>query len=114
MTLMPLFETLKTDPQTRGSLFSHDREIATPSYYSVYLESYGIEAEMTGRSRSAIFRFTYNNEGEAYLVVNPNSDEGEGFIEIDTLRQEIRGYNPVHRIYQGWGKRAGYNGYFVK
>lgn len=113
MTLMPLFETLKTDPQTRGSLFSHDREIATPSYYSVYLESYGIEAEMTGRSRSAIFRFTYNNEGEAYLVVNPNSDEGEGFIEIDTLRQEIRGYNPVHRIYQGWGKRAGYNGYFV-
>lgn len=114
MTLMPLFETLKTDPQTRGSLFSHDREIATPSYYSVYLESYGIEAEMTGRSRSAIFRFTYNNEGEAYLVINPNSDEGEGFIEIDTLRQEIRGYNPVHRIYQGWGKRAGYNGYFVK
>lgn len=113
MTLMPLFGTLKTDPLERGSLFSHNRETATPSYYSVFLESYGIEAEMTGRSRSAIFRFTYNNEGEAFLVVNPNSDEGEGFIEIDTLRQEIRGYNPVHRIYQGWGKNAGYNGYFV-
>ena len=61
---------------------------------------------MTGKSRSAIFRFTYSEQGDAYLVVNPNSDEGEGFIEIDTVRHEIRGYNPVHRIYQGWGKYA--------
>lgn len=41
---------------------------------------------MTGCSRSAIFRFTYQKEGKAYLVVNPNSDEGEGYIEIDTLQ----------------------------
>ena len=113
MTLMPLFGTLRTDPEKRGSVFFHDHEIATPSYYSTFLESYGIKAEMTGRSRSAIFRFTYNDQGEAFLVVNPNSDEGEGFIEIDTVRQEIRGYNPVHRIYQGWGEYAGYNGYFI-
>lgn len=113
MTLMPLFGTLKTDTKTRGSVFSHDQEIATPTYYSVYLEDYGIKAEMTGRSRSAIFKFTYDSEGDAYLVVNPNSDEGEGFIEIDTIKQEIRGYNPVHRIYQGWGEYAGFNGYFV-
>lgn len=68
---------------------------------------------MTGRSRSAIFRFTYNQPEDAYLIVNPNSDEGEGYIEIDTIKKQIRGYNPVHRIYQGWGAPAGYNGYFV-
>ncbi|MCW1734114.1 GH92 family glycosyl hydrolase [Anaerorudis cellulosivorans] len=113
MTLMPLFGALKTDPEKRGSIFSHDQETATPSYYSVFLKNYGIKAEMTGKSRSAIFRFTYSEQGDAYLVVNPNSDEGEGCIEIDTVRQEIRGYNPVHRIYQGWGKYAGYNGYFI-
>jgi len=113
MTLMPLFGTLKTDPEKRGSIFSHDQETATPSYYSVFLENYGIKAEMTGKSRSAIFRFTYSEQGDAFLVVNPNSDEGEGCIEIDTVRYEIRGYNPVHRIYQGWGQYAGYNGYFI-
>lgn len=113
MTLMPLFGTLKTDPEKRGSIFFHDQETATPSYYSVFLENYGIKAEMTGKSRSAIFRFTYDEQGDAYLVVNPNSDEGEGCIEIDTVRHEIRGYNPVHRIYQGWGQYAGYNGYFI-
>ena len=68
---------------------------------------------MTGRSRAAIFRFTYEQKGNAYLVVNPNSDEGEGYIEIDTLNRRIYGYNPVHRIYQGWGEAAGYSGHFV-
>lgn len=68
---------------------------------------------MTGRSRSAIFRFTYQKAGKAYLIVNPNSDEGEGYIEIDTLRKRIYGYNPVHRIYQGWGEPAGYSGHFM-
>lgn len=113
MTLMPVSGTLKYLPQERGSLFSHQEETATPAYYSVLLKDYSIFAEMTGRSRSAIFRFTYNQPEGAYLIVNPNSDEGKGYIEIDTIQKQIRGYNPVHRIYQGWGEPAGYNGYFV-
>ena len=113
MTLFPSTAISYTSPSNRGVLFSHSDEIATPSYYSVYMKGSGITAEMTGRSRSAIFRFSYPEELPAYLIVNPNSDEGVGHIEIDTVRKEIRGYNPIHRIYQGWGKPAGYNGYFV-
>ena len=113
MTLMPVSGILKYRPEDRGSLFSHEEETATPAYYSVLLKDYSIFAEMTGRSRSAIFRFTYQQEGDAYLIVNPNSDEGEGYIEIDTEKKQIRGYNPVHRIYQGWGEPAGFNGYFI-
>ena len=113
MTLMPVAGTLKCQPEARASRFNHQTETATPAYYAVTLEDYHIQAEMTGRSRSAIFRFTYTNNDNAWLVVNPNSDEGLGYIEIDTIQKEIRGYNPVHRIYQGWGEPAGYNGYFV-
>lgn len=32
------------------------------------------------------FRFTYNQPEDAYLIVNPNSDEGKGYIEIDTIK----------------------------
>ena len=113
MTLMSVFGTLKTTPEERASSFSHSSEIATPSYYSVYLDDYSTCAELTAQSRSALFRFTYDKDGTAYLVVNPNSDQGEGYIEVDTVRKEIRGYNPVHRIYQGWGESAGFSGYFV-
>lgn len=113
MTLMTVTGELKTQPAERASSFSHNHEIALPSYYSVYLDDYQTRAEMTAQSRSAIFRFTYDREGMAYLVVNPNSDYGEGYIEIDQTKKEIRGYNPVHRIYQGWGEPAGFSGYFV-
>lgn len=113
MTLMPLYGTLRTSPQARASRTDHAYEISTPAYYSNRLLSEGITAELTGRSRAAIFRFTYDNAGDAYLVVNPNSDEAMGYVEIDTINNRITGYNPVHRIYQGWGEPAGYAGHFV-
>lgn len=113
MTLMPLYGTLRTSPQARASRTDHANEISTPAYYSNRLLSEGITAELTGRSRAAIFRFTYDNAGDAYLVVNPNSDEAMGHVEIDTINNRITGYNPVHRIYQGWGEPAGYAGHFV-
>lgn len=113
MTLMPLSTTLRCLPQARATRFLHQQEEATPSYYAVSLPDEAILAEMTARSRAAIFRFTYDKAGKAYLVVNPNSDEGQGYIAIDTLNRCIYGYNPVHRIYQGWGEPAGYSGHFI-
>lgn len=113
MTLFPATNIDKCTPQGRAVSFSHNDETARPDYYSVRMEGNGVFAEMTGKSRSAIFRFTYPSDSSAYLIVNPNSDEGEGFIEIDTTNMEIRGYNPIHRIYQGKGQHSGHSGYFV-
>ncbi len=113
MTLMPLYGHLRTTPQSRAVAFSHANEVARPDYYSVNLPSEGIRAEITGTSRSGIFRFRYDKGGKGYLVVNPNSDEGAGFIAVDTLSNTIYGYNPVHRIYQGKGESAGFSGHFV-
>lgn len=113
MTLTALYGTLRCRPEARATRFDHRQETATPSYYAVELPDERLRAEMTGRSRSAIFRFSYRKGGKAYVVINPNSDEGEGYIEIDTLRKRIYGYNPVHRIYQGWGEPAGFSGHFV-
>lgn len=113
MTLMPLYGTLRCQAGERATRFSHADEVATPAYYAVSLPDEGIRAELTARSRSAIFRFTYRQAGKAYLVVTPNSDEGQGFVCIDTVNNRIYGYNPVHRIYQGWGQPAGFSGHFV-
>lgn len=113
MTLMPLGNTLRATPEARATRFSHADEVTTPAYYSILLPDEGLKAEMTGRSRAGIFRFTYDSDGYGYLVVNPNSDEVQGYVEIDPERRQIRGYNPVHRIYQGKGEPAGFAGYFV-
>lgn len=100
-------------PVERSSTYSHSDEIATPSYYSTILQEYGIKAEMTGMSHSAIFRFTYPNGSNPCIVVNPNSDEGEGYVEILPEKNQIRGYNPAHRIYQGKGLHCGFAGWFI-
>lgn len=113
VTLSAMGGKLRTSPEARATRIDRDSEIARPDYYSVYLPDEGMKAEMTGLSRSGIFKFTYGKDGIGHLVVNPNSDEGQGWVEIDTLRREIRGCNPVHRIYQGWGEPAGFSGWFV-
>ena len=113
VSLAALDGKLRTSPLSRASRLDRSSEVARPDYYSVILPDEGLRAEMTGLSRSGIFRFTYDTDGIGHLVVNPNTDEGAGWIEVDTVRHEIRGCNPVHRIYQGWGEPAGFSGWFV-
>lgn len=113
MTLHAVSGRLRTAPVTRATPIDRLSETARPDYYSVRLPAERIMTEMTGLSRAAVFRFTYDSDSIGHIIVNPNSDEGEGMIEIDTLRREIRGCNPVHRIYQGWGEPAGFSGWFV-
>lgn len=113
MTLHAMGNALRTSPFARATRLDRSSEIARPDYYSVYLPDENLRAEIAGLSRAGIFRFTYDKDGIGHLVINPNSDEGEGSIEIDMQKREIRGHNPVHRIYQGWGEPAGFAGWFV-
>ena len=49
-----------------------------------------------------------------YLRITVISDEGEGVLERPAPgSREISGSNPVHRIYQGSGKPAGFSGHFT-
>lgn len=112
-TLMAEMGKLRLMPEERATRFSHSDEVSHPYYYKVYLPDEHLTAEMTATSRAAMFRFTPEKDGVMHIVVNPNSDYKEGFVAVDTSRNIIYGYNPVHRIYQGWGEKAGFSGWFV-
>ncbi len=113
-TLMP-FTTGKPDTIKRApvSKFNHKNETATPAYYRVQLDNSGIIAELTGSVRSGMMRFTFPGKNGSFIMIRMNSDEKEGKISMNPEKTEITGYNPVHRIYQGRGKKAGFSGYFV-
>lgn len=113
VTIMPLTGSLRTEPADFAAPYSHEQETAAPDYYRVRLDRYGITAEMTALARSSLLQFTVQQADSFYLLVMPNSDQQKGHVEIDTALREISGYNPVHRIYQGWGQAAGFSGYFV-
>jgi len=113
VTIMPLTGSLRTQPADFAAPYSHEQETAAPDYYRVQLDRYGITAEMTALARSSLLQFTVQQADSFYLLVMPNSDQQKGHVQIDTALREISGYNPVHRIYQGWGQPAGFSGYFV-
>ncbi len=113
-TLMP-FTTAKPDTIKRApvSKFNHKNEIASPAYYRLQLDNSDIIAELTGSVRSGMMRFTFPGKNSSFIMIRMNSDEKEGKISMNPEKTEITGYNPVHRIYQGKGKKAGFSGYFV-
>ncbi len=113
LTIMPIAGKLALRPAERGSHFTHTTETVTPAYYRVRLTDYAIDAELAAHTRAGLLQFTYQQGGESALLIEPNSDEGEGYVAIHPERREIVGYNPVHRIYQGAGQSAGFSGYFV-
>lgn len=53
-----------------ASTFSHEREQAEPGYYSVFLDRYGVQAELTSTQRAAIHRYTFPATDEAGFILD--------------------------------------------
>lgn len=65
-----------------GSPFSHEKEQARPGYYQVYLERYGINAELTSTLRCGFHKYTFQNKAEKALVV-----------DLQSANEQVRGWN---------------------
>ena len=108
-TIMPITGTLKTT--NYGATFKHTDELSSPYLYSINLNR--LKAAVTATERCGMMQFTMLQADSLYLLIKANSDYHEGFVKVDKQTGEISGYNPAHRIYQGWGKSAGFSGFFV-
>lgn len=67
--LMPATGTI-IDPEDYKSAYSHKNETAHPGYYQVYLERYGINAELTSTLRCAFHRYTFKPGANEELIAN--------------------------------------------
>lgn len=59
---------LDVDYRNYGSRYSG--ETASPGYYALNLEKYGIEAEATATLRSSVERYTFTRGGEGNIILN--------------------------------------------
>lgn len=113
VSLMPVADSLVIDPDDRAAKYDRASQVVSPHKYAVYLPNKGIKVDIAGHQRSGIMQFVFNESETAYILLEPNSDEGVGYVNVDLEHNVISGYNPAHRIYQGWGQYAGFSGYFV-
>ena len=109
-TIMPVVGRLKTSAKEYAVPFSHKDESTSPSYYKLTAGS--VTTEITSTLRCGLLQFTMQKDDSLYILVTPNSDYAKGFVKVDATKGEIWGYNPAHRIYQGWGEPTGFSGWF--
>lgn len=69
-TSMPVQLDGKSDYIFQPAHFSHKNEVATPGYYSVYLDDEGIKAELSATTRAGIHRYTFSDGKEAAVVLD--------------------------------------------
>ena len=90
-TIMPVADKLVFDEDKRASWYSHKAEVVKPYFYKVYLADHDITAEMAPTSRAAMFRFTYPETKESYLVLDA-FDRGS-YVKIIPEENKIIGYS---------------------
>ena len=88
--IMPIADKLVFDQDQRASWFSHKAEIVKPYFYKVYLADHDITTEMTPTERAAMFRVTYPETKESYMIVDA-FDRGS-YVKIIPEENKIIGY----------------------
>lgn len=89
-SIMPIVGKVEFDENKRGSWFSHKSEVALPHYYKVYLADYDVVTELSPTERAAIFRFTFPESDDSYVVVDA-FDKGS-YIKVIPESNKIIGY----------------------
>ena len=79
------------DPRTFMSPFNHATETAEPGYYSVLLERYGIQAELTAGRRVGMHRYTFPPVPQANVIfdVGQSNDDWPDALEASTHQSAI-------------------------
>ncbi len=111
--IMPEVGVPVFDEESRADWFSHKGEVATPYYYKVYLAGYDVVTEFTTTERAVMFRFTFPENDNSYIVLD--AYDGDSFVEIEPERNRIVGYTS-HRetdMRHGTALPENFRNYFV-
>ena len=106
-SIMPITGGLVFDQDQRASWFSHKAEVAKPYYYKVYLADRDVTTELVPTERAAMFRFTYPETKNAYVVIDA-FDKGS-YVKVIPEENKIIGYSTKN----SGGVPENFKNYFV-
>ena len=105
--IMPITGKAVFDQDKRASWFSHKAETAKPYYYKVYLADHDIVTEMAPTERAVIFRFTFPENDNSFVVIDA-FDKGS-YVKIIPEENKIIGYTTKN----SGGVPENFKNYFV-
>lgn len=68
--LMPTMGVDSFKPSDYSSKFSHSKEKASAGYYSVHLDKYDIDVELTASTRVGFHKYKFNKDGKANIILD--------------------------------------------
>jgi predicted alpha-1,2-mannosidase len=68
--ITPLRRAPEVSKGLQGSFFQKAKEVASPNFYSVYLEDSKVKASLTASHRSGIHQYRFDGEEEKYIVID--------------------------------------------
>lgn len=68
LPILPVTGNVSSDDYASG--YSHSNESAHPGYYQVFLERYGVNAELTSTLRCAFHKYTFRPEDDKKVLVD--------------------------------------------
>lgn len=87
-----------------ASAFSHENEHAEPGYYSVFLDTYGVKAELTATGRVAMHRYTFPESKESGFILDMDyniQQQTNQAMEVEAVNDTVlRGYK--RSAYWAW------------
>lgn len=111
--IVPVTGELKFNPGTADnpdggyrSRFSHDSETARPGYYEVFLDDYGVKAQLTATERVGVHKYTYPAGAEIKLLLDLTHGiyNYDGKVLWSGLRVENDTLLTGYRVTNGWAR----------
>lgn len=129
-----------TDSIKPVGLFNKDTEKATPGYYGVRLDNFGVNVELTSTDKVGFHKYTYDNPKDrrvmldlghilqpnwghklvdnSYLFVNDSTVEGtvrtQGWAHFHSVSYRITFSEPIETIYQYVGGKLRQDSLFLR
>ncbi|WP_335924602.1 GH92 family glycosyl hydrolase [Shewanella indica] len=84
--------------------YGHDKENATPGYYSLYLSEERVQVELTASTRAGVHRYRFDGDADAKLLIDLGYAQNYDKPVVTFLRVEDEHTLSGYRLSTGWAK----------
>jgi predicted alpha-1,2-mannosidase len=88
LSVLPLLDFDLQESKVFGSPFSHSSEIVKPGYHQVFLERYGVKAELTSTLRTGLHRYNFEKKGQQQVLIRLGGMLGPSLITDGSISQK--------------------------
>ncbi|MBN7820251.1 GH92 family glycosyl hydrolase [Bowmanella yangjiangensis] len=94
----------KDDKGRIFTTYGHDKESASPGYYSLYLPEEQVQAELTASTRTGVHRYRFDGQQDAKLLFDLGYAQNYDKPVVTFLRVEDKYTLTGYRLSTGWAK----------